>query len=110
MPLLERVRVEIYLPDLPSPEYKNLLRSFEEEFTYAFGGCSIIRGVEGTYLSQAGDRIPDHINLVYSDLPLAFSTNFETVAAYVSQLKHAATEAIPEEAVMISVTQIYHAV
>jgi len=110
LPLLERVRVEIYLPDLPSPEYDNLLRSFEEEFTYAFSGCIIIRGVEGSYLSQAGDRIPDRINLVYSDLPLSFSPNFDTVAAYVSQLKRAATEAIPEEAVMISVTQIYHAV
>ena len=39
MPLLERTRVEVYLPDLPSSEYQNLLRSFEEEFTYAFGGA-----------------------------------------------------------------------
>ena len=67
MPLLERVRVEAYLPDLPSSEYQNLLRSFEEEFTYAFGGCSIVRGLEGSYLSDSGDRIPDRINLIFSD-------------------------------------------
>ena len=46
MPLLERVRVEVYLPDLPSSEYQNLFRSFEEEFTYAFGGSSIISGLD----------------------------------------------------------------
>ena len=110
MPLLERVRVEIYLPDLPSSEYQNLLRCFEEELTYAFGGCSIVRGLEGSYLSQAGDRIPDRINLVYSDAPLALSTNFDTVAAYVGELKRVSMEVLSEEAVLISVEQVYHAV
>lgn len=73
MPLLERVRVEVYLPDLPSSEYQHLLRSFEEEFTYAFGGSSIIRGLDGSYLSGTGERIPDRINVLYSDAPLALS-------------------------------------
>ena len=72
MPLLERVRVEVYLPDLPSSEYQNLLRSFEEEFTYAFGGSPIVRGLEGSYLSEAGERIPDRISLLYSDAPVAY--------------------------------------
>ncbi len=103
MPLLERVRVEAYLPDLPSSEYQNLLRSFEEEFTYAFGGCSIVRGLEGSYLSDSGDRIPDRINLIFSDVPLALSTNFDSVALYVGELKRAAMEALSEEAVLISV-------
>ena len=110
MPLLERVRVEIYLPDLPSSEYQNLLRSFEEELTYAFGGCSIVRGLEGSYLSEVGNRIPDRINLVYSDAPLALSTNFDTVAAYVGELKRVSMEVLSEEAVLISVEQVYHAV
>ncbi len=86
MPLLERVRVEIFLPDLPSSEYQNLLRSFEEEFTYAFGGSTIVRGLEGSYLSQSGERIPDRINLLYTDAPLALSTNFDSLAAYVHEL------------------------
>jgi len=110
LPLLERVRVEVYLPDLPSSEYQNLLQSFEEEFTYAFGGASIVRGLEGSYLSESGEHIPDRINLLYSDAPLALSTNFEKVAAYVGELKRTAMEALPEEAVLISVEQIYHAV
>lgn len=51
MPLLERARVEVYVPDLAPAQYRNLLLSFEEEFTYAFGGCTIIRGLDGSYLS-----------------------------------------------------------
>ena len=108
MPLLERTRVEVYLPDLPSPEYQNLLRSFEEEFTYAFGGASIVRGLEGSYLSESGERIPDRINLLYSDAPLALSTDFASLAAYVRELRRAAIEALSEEAVLISVEQVYH--
>jgi hypothetical protein len=110
LPLLERARVEVYLPDLPSSEYQNLLRSFEEEFTFAFGGCSIVRGLQGSYLSMAGELIPDRINLLYSDAPLALSTNFDGLAAYVGELKRAAMEALSEEAVLISVEQVYHAV
>jgi hypothetical protein len=91
-------------------EYENLLSSFEQELTYAFGGCSILRGLEGSYLSKAGDRIPDRINVIYSDIPTALSTNFETVAAYVGELKRAAIEALSEEAVLISAVQVYHAV
>lgn len=87
MPLLERTRVEVYLPDLPSSEYQNLLRSFEEELTYTFGGATLVRGLEGNYLSASGERIPDRINLLYSDAPLALSTDFSTVAAYVRELQ-----------------------
>jgi hypothetical protein len=110
LPLLERTRVEVYLPDLPSSEYQNLLRSFEEELTYAFGGASIVRGLEGSYLSESGERIPDRINLLYSDAPLALSTDFASVAAYVRELKSAAMDALSEEAVLISVEQVYHEV
>ena len=84
MPLLERARVEVYVPDLPAP-HCNLLLSFEEEFTYAFGGCTIMRGLDGSYLSRAGMKTPDRINLIYTDLPLALSTNFESAARYADE-------------------------
>jgi hypothetical protein len=106
LPLLERVRVEVYLPDLPASEYQSLLLSFEEEFTYTFGGCSILRGLEGNYLSADGERIPNRINVIYSDAPLALSTNFETVAAYVGELKRVVMRVLPEEAILIAVQQI----
>ena len=110
MPLLERVRVELYLPDPHSPEYEDLLRSLTEEFTYAFDRCSIVRGLEGSYLSALGIRISDRINVIYSDLPLILSTDFIIVAVYVRELKRAAMNALREESVLISVEQIYHAV
>jgi hypothetical protein len=110
LPLLERVRVEVYLPDSSVVEYNNLLRSYEAEFTYAFGGCTIMRGLEGCYLSQFGNRIHDRINVIYSDVPLALSIESAVVAGYVGEVKRAATEALAEEVVMIVVTQIYHSV
>ncbi|HEU0252522.1 MAG TPA: hypothetical protein VFR12_05775 [Pyrinomonadaceae bacterium] len=110
MPLLERTRVEVYLPDLSSTEYQNLLRSFEEELTYAFGGVSLITGLEGSYLSQSGELIPDRINLLYSDVPIALSTDFASLAAYVRELKAAAMRALTEETVLVCVEQVYHQV
>ena len=110
MPLLERVRVEVYLPDPHLTEYDTLLRSFETEFTHAFGGCTIVRGLEGSYLSELGRRIPDHVNLIYSDVPLALSSDFALVARYAGHLKRAATKALDEEVVLVAVEQIYHMV
>jgi hypothetical protein len=110
LPLLERARVEVYVPDLPAPQYNNLLLSFEEEFTYAFGGCTIERGLEGSYLSYGGLKTPDRINLIYTDLPVALSTNFESAARYADELKRAAFDVLAEETILVAVGQIYHAV
>ena len=110
MPLLERARVEVYVPDLPSSHYRNLLQSFQEEFTYAFGGCTIVRGLDGSYLSRAGVKVPGRINLIYTDLPVALSTNFESAARYTHELRGAAFEALNEETVLVAVGQVYHAV
>jgi hypothetical protein len=87
LPLLERVRVEVYLPDPSIAVYDNLLRSLEAEFTYAFGGCTILRGLEGCYLSRFGNRIHDRINLIYSDVPLALSIEFAVIAGYVTDVR-----------------------
>jgi hypothetical protein len=108
LPLLERARVEVYVPDLPIPRYHNLLLSIEEEFTYAFGGCTISRGLEGSYLSQSGAKTPDRINLIYTDLPIALSTNFDKAARYADELKNAATEVLEEESVFVTISQIFH--
>lgn len=110
MPLLERVRVEVYIPDPHRPEYDKLLRSLEEKFVYTFGGCTIVRGLDGSYLSQLWSRIPDRINLIYTDVPLALSVDFALVAGYAGQLQRAAAEVLTEESVMVAVEQIYHVV
>ena len=110
MALLEKTRIEIYLPDLPTAAYRKLLDAFDTEFTYSFGGCTTNRGLDGSYLSRAGMKTLDRINLIYTDIPIAFSTNFELVAAYAGELKRAAFESLSEEAVLVVVTQVYHTV
>ncbi len=109
MPLSERARVEVYLPDLPRAAYQELLHELTHEFTYTFGGCTIIRGLDGSYLSQAGLQIQDRINLIYTDTPYAFEENFEIVSTYADKLKAAVNIALEEEAVLITVSKIYHA-
>ena len=109
MPLSERARVEVYLPDLPRAAYQDLLNELSQEFTYTFGGCTIIRGLDGSYLSQAGLQIQDRINLIYTDTPYAFDENFKVVSTYADKLKAAVNTALEEEAVLITVLKIYHA-
>jgi hypothetical protein len=69
-----------------------------------------VRGLDGNYLSHAGAKTPDRINLIYTDLPVALSTNFKSVARYADELKQAAIDALAEEVVLVAVTQVYHAV
>lgn len=61
MPLLERTRVEVYIPDLPSNEYQSLIRVLEAEFTYAFGGSSVLKGRVNLWWSvRTGTTPPLH--------------------------------------------------
>ena len=72
MPLSEKARIEVYLPDLPRPSYRDLLEALEQEFTHTFGGCTTVHGLSGHYLSDFGLTIPDRVNLLYTDAALAF--------------------------------------
>lgn len=108
MPLLERARVEVYLPDLPRAAYYNLLDELTQEFTYTFGGCTIVHGLDGSYLSEADSLIQDRINLIYTDTPYAFEANFETISTYADKLKAAVNTALNEETVLIAVLRAYH--
>jgi hypothetical protein len=99
----------VYLPDLPRPEYQDLLGVLEQEFTYTFGGCTMLRGLEGNYLSRIGTRIRDRINLVYTDTPFGLDEHFARIARYSDRLRDAAFEALEEEAVLVVVFPIYHA-
>jgi hypothetical protein len=84
------------------------LSALTQEFTYTFGGCTIIRGLDGSYLSQAGLPIQDRINLIYTDTPYTFEENFEIISAYADKLRTAAFAALEEEAILIVVSQVYH--
>ena len=110
MALLEKTRIEVYLPDLPTVAYQKLLNAFAREFTYSFGGCTVNRGLDGNYLSRIGVQTPDRINLIYTDIPAALSTNFQLVAAYAGELKQTAFASLSEEVVLVVVQQVYHTV
>jgi len=108
LPLSERARVEVYLPDLPKQAYQDLLEALDREFTYTFGGATIVRGLDGSYLSRIGSKIRDRINLTYTDTPFGLRTNHAAVARYADQLCEAASQALDEEAVLVVVMAVYH--
>lgn len=110
MPLSAKARIEVYLPDLPKLIYTNLLQALSDEFTYVFGGCTVIGNLEGKYLSNFGQIIPDRINLIYTDTPFSFQENFSLLSNYADKIREAAFEALEEEAILIVVMQIYHSV
>ena len=109
MPLSERARVEVYLPDLPRAVYQDLLAALTQEFTYTFGGCTINAGLDGSYLSSAGLQTHDRINLIYTDTPYPFEENFEIISAYADKLKAAVFAALEEDAILVVVMKTYHA-
>jgi hypothetical protein len=108
LPLSEKARIEIYLPDLPSTAYQDLLDALELEFTYTFGECTLIRGLNGSYQSQLGLPIEDRVNLLYTDTPFTFAEGFDGLSRYTDALRQTAFEALDEEAVLVAVFKIFH--
>jgi hypothetical protein len=109
LPLSEKARIEVYLPDLPKRAYQDLLESLDQEFTYAFGGCTIVRGLDGSYLSRLGIKVQDRVNLVYTDVPFAFDENFRGISRYTDELRAAVVAALEEEVVLVAALKVYHA-
>jgi hypothetical protein len=108
VPLSEKARIEVYLPELPKQAYQDLLNALDQEFTFTFGACTICRGLDGSYLSQAGLRLQDRINLIYTDTPYSFQENFEIISKYADKLREAAYKALEEEAILVVAQQVYH--
>ena len=108
MPLFEKARVEAYIPELPKPEYQDLLDILDQEFTYAFGGCTIIHGLAGSYLSRLGLKLQDRVSLIYSDTPFAFDENFKVLSEYADKLRAAAFAALEEEAILVALYKVHH--
>ena len=53
MPLSEKVRIEIFIPDLSDPIYSRILEELGNELSYAFGGCTVV-ATNGKYRSVDG--------------------------------------------------------
>jgi len=108
LPLFERGRVEVYVPDSPLPAYQDLLERLEKEFTERFGGCTVQRGLSGNYLSQSGQLIQDRVNLIYTDTPYSFTQNLPLLSRFADELRTNAAEALEEEAILVAVMPVYH--
>lgn len=109
MPLYKRVRIEVFIPDLPNPAYQQLLRELANELTYTFGGCTISSN-RGQYLSALGMIIPDPVHILFTDTALRLEQDRQALARYLREVKDSVVEALSsEEAVLITAYPVYHA-
>lgn len=109
MPLSEKVRIEIFIPDTLDLAYRDLLEELGTELSYAFGGCTQIAAL-GKYRSLDGHIFPDQINILFSDIPLLLERDQVALAQYVAWVKPAAERALErEEVVLISTYPVCHA-
>ena len=109
MPLSKRARIEVYLPERRGV-YKRLRSAIENEFLFTFGGCTVINGIKGLYLHSGVKPEQDQISLVYADLQFELAPNFEVVSEYADAIREAATEALPEQSVLVVVHEVYHSI
>jgi hypothetical protein len=108
LPLSEKARIEVYLPDAPHPAYAELLGVLDREFTYTFGGCTLVRGLEGSYLSRHGAVMRDRVNVLYFDTPFSLRSNLSKLATYADELREVAMQALEEEVVLVVIYSVYH--
>jgi hypothetical protein len=108
LPLSARARIEVFLPDLLTLPSQELLIRFNQEFSYTFGGATIVRGLDGSYLSNLGHPVRDRINLIFTDSPFSFEQNFALLSAYTDKLRQAVLDALEEEAALVCALPIYH--
>ena len=108
MPLSEKVRIEIFIPDPPDIAYRDLLEELATELSYAFGGCTEVPA-SGKYRSFDGLLFSDKINILFSDAPLLWERDRLALGQYVDWVRRAAQRALErEEVVLISVYPVCH--
>ena len=108
MPLSEKVRVEIFIPDLSDPVYGRILEQLGDELTYAFGGCTV-QPASGKYRSASGSILPDKVNVLFTDAPLHPEEDRRLIERYVRDLQDAVGQALgKEEAILVAVHPVFH--
>lgn len=108
MPLSEKIRIEIFVPDLPDPIYGRILEEFGDELSYAFGGCTITPG-SGKFRSASGLILPDRINILFTDTPFEWKEDRAVIEKYAEELQDVIQQALKnEEVILVTVYPIYH--
>jgi hypothetical protein len=109
LPLSERVRIEIFIPDLLDPIYGNVLEQLGNELTYAYGGSTTI-ATNGKYRSLEGFISPDKVNLLFSDTPFLWERDRLLLELYAERIRSVVKRALAqEETVLVAVYPVYHA-
>lgn len=109
MPLSERVRIEIFIPDLSDPIYGNILEQVGNELTYAYGGSTTI-ATNGKDRSSEGFIFPDRVNLLFSDTPFRWERDRLLRELYAERIRSVVNRALAqEETVLVAVYPVYHA-
>src|SRR5262249_13191445 len=108
LPLSEKIRVELFIPELPDPVYGRLLEELSDELCYAFGGCSITTAA-GKYRTTAGAILPDNVRVLFSDTPFSWGKDRLLIERYAEQIRHVVQQVLSgEEAILIAVFPVYH--
>ncbi|MFY9619777.1 MAG: hypothetical protein WAQ99_08180 [Pyrinomonadaceae bacterium] len=108
MLLSDRVRIEVFIPDRPDHSYSGLLERLQSEFTYTFGGCTVISAA-GRFLAANGGIVLDKINILFTDIPLEIQKDRLIIVRFTERLRSAVQEALQtEEAVLVSGHAVYH--
>jgi len=108
LPLSEKIRIEIFIPDLPDPIYGRILEEFGDELSYAFGGCTVV-STSGKYRSASGLILPDRIDILFTDAPFKWETDRDVIERYAEGLRDIIEQTLKEEeAILISVYPVHH--
>ena len=108
MPLLGKVRIEIFIPDLPDPFYGSILEELGNELAFAYGGCSIV-STNGKFRSYDGVILPDKVNLLFSDTPFLWERDRLVVEYHAERIRRAVKKAlVKEESVLVAAYPVYH--
>jgi hypothetical protein len=78
------------------------------ELTYAFGGCTFMPGLTGSFLSRLGLPVDDRVNLLYVDTPFSFDSQFADISLYTDILRQVVFAALEEEAVLVAAYKVHH--
>lgn len=109
MPLSEKVRIEIFIPDLPEHSYGSILDQLGNELTYAFGGCTILEA-SGKYLSSENQILSNRVNLLFSDTAFSWARDRLTIELYAERLRLVVQRALSqEESILVAIHPVYHA-
>ena len=108
MPLSEKIRLELFIPDLPDPIYNRLLEELGDELSYAFGGCTVVP-TQGKYRSTTGFILPDKINILFTDTPFYWDKDRLLIEKYADGLRNVIQKVLSsEETILITVYPVYH--